>query len=506
MYVDNVKDIIHLLNNDDKKEFRSFINRQRNRKNRKDLELFEILCETESYPAKEIVKRLYDDLNMNAYHSIRKRLLKHLTDFIVVKRIDEDTTSSSSIMGLLTLSRFLFENDNDRLGWIYLIKSEQLAINNEQFDLLDNILNVQIENANSDYAPKIDQIIEKWKTNKSLADEDERANIANAILQIKLDEYRIHGKPIEIQKEVTKVMYEYDLYNAALERPKIIHNLLAIVRGSVLAKKEYYKFEPLVIESFNQIENSVGFKKKDHFYKLNILYMIAHILYRNKKFKESLEYLMLFKKEITKYAKSYSRKFYPRYLLLYATVQNIEGNVEESIRVIEEALSVNKDILSIQDVLNMKINLGVYYFELEKYKESNKIIYSIENSDKWLEKKMGKEWVLRKNLGEILNLYERGNVEIAMNRIKSFEKQHATLLKLPIYSRVGTFLKFIRVCIDEPYWVSSKEFNARVNETLERWPIDQEDLIASSFYCWLKAKMLKKPFYYVMVETLQGRL
>ena len=187
MYVDNVKDIIHLLNSDDKKEFRSFINRQRSRKNRKDLELFEILCETESYPAKEIVKRLYNELNMNAYHSIRKRLLKHLTDFIIVKRIDEDTTSASSIMGLLTLSRFLFENDNDRVGWIYLIKSEQLAINSEQFDLLDNILNVQIENANSEHAPKIEEIIEKWKTNKGLADEDERANIANAILQIKLD-------------------------------------------------------------------------------------------------------------------------------------------------------------------------------------------------------------------------------------------------------------------------------------------------------------------------------
>lgn len=238
MYVDNIKDIIHLLNSDDKKEFRSFINRQKSKKNRKDLELFEILCETKSYPAKEIVKQLYEGLNMNAYHSIRKRLLKHLTDFIIVKRIDEDTTSSSSIMGLLTLSRFLFENDNDRLGWIYLIKSEQLAINNEQFDLLDNILNVQIENASSEYAPKIHQIIEKWKTNKSLADEDERANIANAILQIKLDEYRLQGKSIEIQKEVTKVMYEYDLYNAALERPKIIHNLLAIVRSSILAKKE----------------------------------------------------------------------------------------------------------------------------------------------------------------------------------------------------------------------------------------------------------------------------
>tara|TARA_B110000285_G_scaffold204807_1_gene242047 strand:+ start:656 stop:2176 length:1521 start_codon:yes stop_codon:yes gene_type:complete len=506
MYIDNIKDIVQLLNTDDKKEFRSFINRQRSRKNRKDLELFDILCETGSYPAKEIVKRLYKELNMNAYHAIRKRLLRHLTDFIIVKRIDEDTTSASSIMGLLTLSRFLFDNGNERVGWIYLIKSEQLANNNEQFDLLDNILNIQIENANSEHAPKVDVIIGKWKTNKQLADEDERANIANAILKIKLDEHRLEGKPIEIEKEVTKVMYEYDLYNAALKRPKIIHNLLTIVRSSVLAKKEYYKFEPLVIDSFNQIENSVGFKKKDYFYKLNMLYMIAHILYRNKKFKESLKYLELFKKDIGKYGKAYSRVFYPKYLLLYATVQNIEGNVDESIRVIEDALSQNQNILSTENVLNMKINLGVYYFELENYRESNRIIYSIENSDKWLERKMGKEWILRKNLGEVLNLYERGNVEIALTRIKSFEKNYAELLSLPIYDRVGTFLKFIRVCIDKPYWVSSKEFNEKVNETLERWPIEQEDLIASSFYCWLKAKMLKKPFYYVMVESLQGRM
>ena len=146
MYIDNIKDIVQLLNTVDKKEFRSFINRQRSRKNRKDLELFDILCETGSYPAKEIVKRLYKELNMNAYHAIRKRLLRHLTDFIIVKRIDEDTTSASSIMGLLTLSRFLFDNGNERVGWIYLIKSEQLANNNEQFDLLDNILNIQTNN------------------------------------------------------------------------------------------------------------------------------------------------------------------------------------------------------------------------------------------------------------------------------------------------------------------------------------------------------------------------
>ena len=41
----------------------------------------------------EICKALYgSDTNMNAYHSVRKRLLKQLMEFVVLKRMDEDTS------------------------------------------------------------------------------------------------------------------------------------------------------------------------------------------------------------------------------------------------------------------------------------------------------------------------------------------------------------------------------------------------------------------------------
>ena len=224
MYVDNIRDIIHCLNKDEVKEFKSFINRQRIRKNRKDLELFEVLLEEESYPAKEIVDRLYggvSKIQMNAYHSIRKRLIKHLMDFIIVKRMDDDTSSTPLIMGQLSLSEYLFDYGNDRLAWNYLKKAEELANSSEQYDLLDNILNLQISKANSKDAPPMEELIEKWKLNKQLADEDERANIANSIIQIKLDEYRLGGKDIELNREVSKVLVDFNLHGAMQTRPKL---------------------------------------------------------------------------------------------------------------------------------------------------------------------------------------------------------------------------------------------------------------------------------------------
>lgn len=506
MYIDNIKDIISLFNEEDNKEFRAFINRQRQRKNRKDLELFEILSEAHSYPAKEIVKRLYNNDNMNAYHSVRKRLLRHLMDFVVIKRIDEDTTEASSISGMLTLSKFLFENGNDRVGWVYLKKSEQLALSSEQFELLNNVLNSQIEFANSEFAPRFEEIISKREKNKKLADEDERANIATAIVRLKLKEYITNGADVNINHEVTKAMYDYNLYNAAKERPRILYNLLTIVRSAILAKKEYYKFEPLVIESYKQVLSRYGFKKKDHFYKLSILYMIVHILYRTKKFDEALRYLSEMEQELEKYKKSYFIIYYPRYIMLYAATKNLMGDVDESIRITEHALNLNDVQFSDENRLQMTINLAVYYFEKGDFKESNKVIHSIEHTDKWCEKKMGKEWVLRKNLGEVIVLYERGNLDLAFDRIRAIEKQNSVLFKQPIYKRVTTFLNFIKVCIDKPYWVGTQEFYDKVNSNIEHWPVDQEDILASAFYCWLKSKMLKKDFYLVLVETLKGTM
>ena len=130
--MDKFQEIINTLAEDDKREFRIFINRQKSKKERKDLDLFELICAEVN--AKEIQTKLYKTPNKVAYHTLRKRLLKHLTDFIVLKQIDGDTTASSAISGLISMASYLFKNQSTELAWRFLSKAEQAAIKNEQHE------------------------------------------------------------------------------------------------------------------------------------------------------------------------------------------------------------------------------------------------------------------------------------------------------------------------------------------------------------------------------------
>jgi len=507
MYVDYIRDIIQILSLDDRKEFKQFINRQRSKKSRIDYDLFEILCENDSYPAKLIAERLYGEgYQMNAYHSVRKRLFKHLTDYLVTKRIEDDTTAASSVMGQLTVSRYLFENNNHRTAWHYLLKCEEMATNYELYDLLDNIINVQITYASSPYAPSFDSILEKWKTIRVLSEEDERVNIANTIIQMKLDDYRKNTTPIDLNAEVASVMKEYELQNIAIERPKIAHKIITMARSAILAKKEYYRFEPFVIDQYHRILMNSGFQKKDHLYKLDILYMIAHVLYRTRKFKESSKYLVEFLNAIKEYKGVYSNRFMPKYLLLNASVLSYMGKNDEAIHLLQNEIEHPTVKFKKESELDLYLNLAVYYFQQENFKSAIRTLHRIELSDAKCRKVMGYEWGIRKDLIEVLTQYEMGNVEIAFNRIKSMEKTYSDLLNTSIYARIKTFLGFIKDCINRPEWVSTDDYFNYVNQTLERWPLEKEDIQAMAFYCWLKAKMLRKPYYFVLINTMNGTL
>ena len=88
--MDGLSNIISTLSDDEKKEFRTFINRNKRIKKRKDVELFNLLEREEDLKPKEVIAKLYSTPNKEAYHANRKRLFKHLTDFIVLKNLKED--------------------------------------------------------------------------------------------------------------------------------------------------------------------------------------------------------------------------------------------------------------------------------------------------------------------------------------------------------------------------------------------------------------------------------
>ena len=155
--------------------------------------------------------------------------------------------------------------------------------------------------------------------------------------------------------------------------------------------------------------------------------------------------------------------------------------------------------------LNLKINLTVYYSYQQLYKKANRILQTLNHSDNWLEKKMGIEWVLKKSLIEIMLQFELGNIDIVLNRIRSFEHNFEDLFNHPTYKRVSVFTKMIKTTIDTPEIMQSKVFIEEVKSTLVQQNSDQEDLQAMSFYSWLKAKMLNQNYYEVLLDVANTR-
>jgi len=500
--MDKIKEIIRTLEVDDVREFRSFIQRQKKKKNRKDLDLFEFLLKNEADKPAVIAKEIGVP-NKEAYYAVRKRLLRHLTDFIVLKRMDDDPTASSSIMGAISLVRYLFSKKADELAWHYLLKVETLAESHEQFGLLNNIYLLQIRNVPSKHAPDVQSMIEKYKSNRILLDEDERVLFAHGIIRQRLHERRIEGKIINIQRTIHKVLLEYDLADVVIKRPRLLYNIASIARSAAITMRDFRDFEPYIIEHYKSAEEKYGFSKHHHFYKLSLLYMTAHALYRNRKFAESKAWLEVYHNNILQYNRSHYNRFYPLYIMLLAAIRNFDGELDEAIQMHENLLDEKGLKLNTENKLTAILNLATYHSFKAEYDKTRELLWSMP-TDRTCEKNMGKEWLLKKNMIEMLAQYELGNDDIALNRIRAIERYFDEFIRRPQNVYVKDFLTFIRNYINNPDFIRPDNFYELLTDKFGEYSEKYHSTIDMSFYCWLKAKVFKRSYYEMLLEQMNA--
>jgi tetratricopeptide (TPR) repeat protein len=500
--MDTLRETIHSLSKEERREFRAFINRQRLRQNRKDLALFDLMLEDEELKPREIVSRFYEDGNMNAYHTLRKRLTQHLQDFISLKIKHEDDSAYAHISGLISISRYLLSKNRPEVAAKFLDKAEKLAENNEVYELLDAIYNLEIIHAHRLEKP-VSELIEKWKYSRDQREIEEKISMAYGLIRSRLERMKHDGTDENLEMITGQALRELDVEQAALTRPSLMYMIVAMTRSALIATKSYHQFEPYVIDAYNRILKSQGFQKKDHLYELWFLYMISHVLYRNRQFDKCKEYLEALNDAISRYGNLHVNMFYPRYVLLTAAMLSYSGRNDKAINMLESALEEPSFKPDLTNRLNLILNLAVYHFQAEDYKMANQTLLKIQHTDKWCEKKMGMEWRFKKNLIEIIIQIELGNSEIALTRIKSMERYFSTFFQKLLYQRAKTFIRFIRFVVEKPEQVKSEAFALQVDEMIDRLPGDREDIQAMTFFCWLKSKMLGKPYYPVLIQTIK---
>ncbi|MEL6651034.1 MAG: hypothetical protein AAFQ87_09560 [Bacteroidota bacterium] len=501
--MDKLKTILTTLSTDEQKAFSRFLQRQKPKANRKDEALVNLLLADEET---DIVAQLYpDQANAVAYHALRKRLMQQLRAFLMLRQYETDPSAASTIMGHISLARYLFNQRLSELACQYLHKAEKLALANEHHDLLHTIYLLQIEKLDQAFPEGIDTLLEKLQHNRQRLDEDERANIACSLIARRLEEVRQKGRHLDFDETVQEVLKEYQLKEAIAQRPSLFMKLMKIARSAVLVKRDFNAFEPFIIGQYEQMERNFGFAQTQHRHHLELLYMIAHVLYRNKKFVASLHWCEKLIAEASRHKKSHWTLFYPRVVMLQAANHLFLNQSGEAVDLLKGFLEKPEMHTSRRDQLNAWFNLGITYFLRKEYALAFRCGLNMPGNEKAQQREMGREWVLKKYISEVILQMELGNEDLVLKHARIIEKQYGDLLATPLYAKAKTFLNVIRKMIHEPEQFQRPEIYDQIRQQFPIKTAEKEDLQEMSFYAWLKARLLGENYYEVLLE-LVGRV
>ncbi|PTX58729.1 hypothetical protein C8N46_11237 [Kordia periserrulae] len=491
--------IISQFSTEEQQEFVKYLKYKNKRHDTKNVQLFELLLA--KYPAKEIPQKLYGNDNKTAYHGLRKRLWSALVDFMATQSLTHEVSAELDITKRILVARNLLLQKQYKTAFKILDKAEKKARDILHFSLLNEVYHTQIQYAHNINSPSLlEELIGKCIRNQQDFLQEEKLNMAYAVIQKKLQKVMFQGEVISLQ---TLIQETYERFGVSKEMGlsyKSLYQLAQIINSVAAVTKGYFAVEPFLIENYHDISNRLKQSEKHLFYHIKVLYLIANIFFRKKEFTQSVHYLTRMKQQMELQKQRFYKDGLLSYQCLLALNYNYLGEAEKAIALLEEVAQLKK--YDLETMLDVHLSLIVCYFQQREFKKAQQVFSKFYHTDKWYEEKAGIDWVLKKNLIELLLHIELGNISYVDSRFASFQRKYYPFLRKSGEVRVITFLKFVKQYYNAPEIVTSTAFHRQVEASFQWKARVEEDIFVMSFYAWLKAKMHKTDLYKTTLELV----
>ncbi|MDG2344172.1 MAG: hypothetical protein P8L23_06305 [Flavobacteriales bacterium] len=495
--MDLIKEIVITLSEVDKKEFEQFLTRKRPGKNRKDVEIFNHL-----YSFYNGSKKQKNNLSGNQnYHAIRKRITKALTNFLILKKsISEQKINKRE--GVVLMILYFIERKKYEVAWDLLDKEERNA------DKINNIdLNLKIQRLKLTVLPYYNQ--EQFPIIK-------KKMFGLQVKQAKIDEFQLYF--IQIRNElklkissgnvdsptetIKQAIQQYQNIKNDYNNPSIHLKVIEIIRSEYIINRKFKVFERVVQKYYNDIPDMV-FNDLSHVNTIaQIEYIMAYTFLNTRKFKMSLIHLkklstLINQSEIVKV------NYQAKHIAIESFIQVFDNRIQDAIDSIDKFLNKNKNTISVQEKLNLSLNLAAFLITQGSYSKAVKILNFMSEPDSYYQKEMGREWLVRKEMIMAIAQISLENIDNGLKIMNSIEGKHKEMLGIDQYSMVVPFIRAIKKYIDNPHEVNQdvlKQFEIQINLQKDKVFNDPRLII---FYAWLKSKYVKKDTYSVLKEEFK---
>lgn len=477
-------DIINILNKEESRNLKIFLNRTNAHQGRKDVMLFDYVRKNKNdIDEHQLLGKLYDSsIDKNSFYRLKNRLLSDINKSLLILHFDKN--DYNLVINLISLAK-LFSNKGDyKVAFGYLRQAEQKAIKNEFFDLLDLIYSdlIKLSHESVEFNP-IEYIEKRKKNHKSLHVLQEIDDLLAALVyRIKISQnYSTHN--YQFTEVLQKTIDEFIDNDEVKKSPKLQFKIYHSISRILLQQRDFISLEAYLKLTYADFLDRGLFNKSNHETKLQMQTYLVNSLFKNNKIEESLEST----NSLYKIMGEYDNLLFDKYLFYYYNSLVINYQVSDKNKAIDVLLEA-KTKREIQQLpfytIFVFLNLAVLYFDTKDYKNARKNLAKLKLSDSF--KNMDNVFQFKVNIVELLNFYEFGDIDLFDYQLNLIQKDFKDVLKKEAYAREKIFIEIVA----KMEVLTQAEIQLKVNEFVQLVPNDESaenDII--DYNEWLKSKL-----------------
>lgn len=438
--MDVLNQIIDKLSKEEIRNFKLFYNAAENAE-RKDLQLFNYIRNSgHKFDEEKAIRKLhYDTDNKNNYYRLKNRLIEDIGDSLTLLHTHKNELYE--LLQFITLFHIYHARNLFKTCLFYLRKAERLANVVENYELLDIVYSSFIRLSANLIEIEPEVYIEKREKNAVVVSSLRELDDILATLSYRLKISQNFGSVDKdlLKKLQAKIKAVNKITTAGFGRnlEARVYNALSQV---FLQQHNYVALEKLVNDTYTKFEEEKWFDKSNHDLKLQMLIYYVNSLYKNNKFKESLEYAEVLGEAIN----AFNKLHYEKYLFFYTNAKVLNYavlNPQRGLKVLDDfETEMRKKENTYYDFF-IYLNRAALLYDTGKFKDALKNLVRLYVSDGYT--KADKAFKLRVEVSELIMTFESGERETLGYRIDQVRKSFASLQKQTAFKRDFEIIQLI---------------------------------------------------------------
>lgn len=437
--MDLLEKAILRLSKEEARAFKLFARKVHTPKERKDLELFDIVRKNgEKYNDELAYTQLYAGQSRNNLARLKSRLLKEINKSQLLLNLEGDDTLK--VYHMLSLSHLYLRESDFELAFHYLRKAERLAGKLGALKLLDLVYDAIILLSKEIILINPKPYLKKRQENLEKLNKLRKIDDLLAGINYKVRKSQMMGakkeKVLSVLKSAMEEFGGEDMGNDPLLRTRLFN----LVSQLFLQQQDFAALESFTLQTYQSFVDEGLFTKTTHQTKLQILSFAVNTLFKNGKYPQSLEYAKMMRFALEEYGGFLKE----RYWVFYFNSLVINYSILQPEKAIETLNQMANDEIILKSQYNLvfiHLNLLGLYYSAENYKSAIREVVKISLLDTW--KATPKEVKLQIGIYELMVRYRLGDYESVDLRLPQIQKDFSELLEQPTFQPESRMLQLI---------------------------------------------------------------